>query len=170
MKEFTTILDRFNSDLWHFHIKVPVDVSAELLSGETKRFVCTLNKSETFRCALMPSGNGVYFININKELRKKLKIKEGSQVSVSLQPDNSEYGMDVPEELLELLTQDPEGNKYFHGLTKGKQRSLIYLVGKLKSQEKRLQKAMVIVDYLKTVKGKLDFKELNLAFKEANKR
>ena len=118
----------------------------------------------------MPAGNGIYFININAELRKKLKIRQGSKVVASLVPDESEYGMDMPEELKEVLNQDPIGDKYFHSLTKGKQRNLIYIIAKLKSEHKRLEKALVMIDYLVSVEGKLDFKELNLAFKEANRQ
>jgi uncharacterized protein YdeI (YjbR/CyaY-like superfamily) len=73
--------------------------------------------------------------------------------------------MPMPEELEELLLQDPEGDMYFHELTPGKQRNLIYMVSKPKGVDTRIKKALVIVQHLKEVKGQLDFKMLNEAYK-----
>ena len=64
------------------------------------------------------------------------------------------------------MEQDEEADKYFHQLTPGKQRSLLHIIAKPKREETRLKKAVVITEYLKTNKGKLDFTALNLAFKE----
>ena len=72
----------------------------------------------------------------------------------------------MPEEMEVLLAQDEEADRYFHQLTPGKQRSLLHIIGKPKTEATRLKKAIVITEYLKTNRGKLDFKELNLAFKE----
>ena len=69
--------------------------------------------------------------------------------------------MPMPEELGELLLIDELGSQYFHALTPGKQRALIYQVAKPKREATRLRKAVGILDYLKSVRGKLDFKELN---------
>ena len=118
----------------------------------------------------MPGSNGQYFINVNKDHQKGLKIQPGDDLSVSLVPDESEYGLPMPEELAELMKQDPEGDKIFHQLSRGKQRTLLHLIGKPKSAEIRLRKAITIINYLKEGNGKLDFKELNEAIKLSNKR
>lgn len=168
--EFETRLERFDSDLWHFHIPVPDGVAQKFLEKEQKRVICTLNGEVVFHCALMPKGDGSWFINVNKELRKKLGLKEGSVVNAELKMDDSKYGMPMPEELGELLAIDDEGSRYFHSLTPGKQRNLIYMVASPKTSDTRIKKALVIVDYLKASKGKLNFRELNEAFKIANQR
>lgn len=113
----------------------------------------------------MPDGNGGYYIVINKENRKKLNIDDQSTLSVDLEKDESKYGMGVPDFFEELCYQDPEADKHFHNLTKGKQRSLLHVIGKLKSEEKQLEKALIIFDYLKKSDGELDFKALNQEFK-----
>ena len=71
----------------------------------------------------------------------------------------------MPEEFEELLLQDETANTLFHALTKGKQRNLLYIIGKPKGTAKRLEKAVVVAEYLKANNGKLDFKALNEAFK-----
>jgi len=171
--EFETALDNFNSSLWGHHINVPKSIAEEVIEGNDRRIECTIessgNSKYTFQCALMPKGDGNYFINVNKEIRTKLKLKEGMKVNAKIVKDKSKYGLPVPEEFTELLYQDPEGEKLFSALTMGKQRSLIHIVGKPKGADTRLKKALVILDFLKTNNGKLDFKMLNQAFKDANK-
>lgn len=167
--EFTSKLERFYSDLWHLHIMVPQAI-AEQFTAKDRRVVCTINGQETFQCALMPHQSGDYFININNERRKRLQITVGEPLTVQLEKDESEYGLPVPEEFQALIDMDEEGRTVFHSLTKGKQRSLLHIIGKPKRSETRLKKAIVAIDYLKAVDGKLDFKALNQAFKDANQR
>lgn len=164
---FDTTLAQMDSDVWSYHIPVPPEV-AEQFSENDRRVICTLNEEHSFHCAIMPGGNGTWFITVNKERRKKLGLELGMEVQASLVKDESKYGMPMPEELGALLEMDEEGSHYFHSLTMGKQRSLIHVVGKHKHSDTRLRKALVIVDYLKWSKGKLDYKELNQAFKDSN--
>ncbi|MEO6132872.1 MAG: YdeI/OmpD-associated family protein [Saprospiraceae bacterium] len=164
--EFTAKLENFNSKLWTYHIKVPNPVAVHYLEQGDKRVVCTLNDAVTVQCAIMAAGEGVYFININKKLRDQLKLKEGSKVSVSLEKDNSEYGLPFPEELKELMDQDRPGANYFNELPPGKQRNIIYYVNQVKNSELRIYRGMIFLEHLKKNKGKLNFREILGAFKQ----
>jgi Domain of unknown function (DUF1905)/Bacteriocin-protection, YdeI or OmpD-Associated len=166
---FTTTLGNFNTALWTFHIVVLEDFAKPFLDGNDRRVVCKMNDSIEFQCALMPKGDGHYFININKKIRDKLKLQLGSTVEVTLSKDESKYGLPMPEEFAEVLEQDEDGNKYFHLLTAGKQRSLLYIAGQPKTSDVRLKRAVVLVEHLKANKGKIDFKQLSLDLKEANR-
>ncbi|MBK8504973.1 MAG: DUF1905 domain-containing protein [Saprospiraceae bacterium] len=95
-KSFTSVLERFNSDLWHFHLMVPQDISDFYNAAKISRLQCFINGVETFQCALMPKGANQYFINVNKERRKKLNLQLGDQVEVILTADNSPYGLLCP--------------------------------------------------------------------------
>jgi hypothetical protein len=169
METFTTRLKVMESDIWGYFIPVPPAIAETFVDGpRDRRVLCTLNEEHTFHCALMPGGRGSWFITVNKEIRKKLGIRQGMELRVQLQKDDSPYGMPLPEELEALFEMDPDFSRYFHDLSPGKQRSLIHLVGKPKKSDTRLRKALVIADYLKWAEGKLDYKELNQAFREAN--
>lgn len=159
--EFTAKLENFNTRLWSYHIKVPQPIALHFLEKRDKRVVCRLNNAMEFQCAIMPAGDGVFFININKKIRDQLKLKEGSKVVAHLEKDNSEYGLPFPEELKELLDQDKSGNKLFQALTPGKQRNLIYIAGQVKNADLRIHRAMVILDHLKKNAGKINFRQLN---------
>lgn len=166
IKTFNASIERFDSELWHFHVKVPNHIVGHYHDQDIKRLVCQINDHMTIHCAFMPAGHEVYFININKEIRKKLDVEVGTEVFCKVWEDRSEYGIPMPEEFREVLDTDPDGSKYFHALTPGKQRSLIYLVGKLKSQDKRIVKSIIILQHLTVNNGKLDYKLLNEAFKQ----
>ncbi|GAA4406552.1 hypothetical protein GCM10023187_26110 [Nibrella viscosa] len=111
--------------------------------------VCTINDSFTFQCGLMPKGEGLYFINIGKQTRDKAGIRFGQPLVIDLRKDDSPYGMPMPEELQELLAIDDEGNERFHGLTPGKQRSIIHWVSSAKSVQIRIERAIEQIDKLK---------------------
>ncbi len=159
---FISVMEKFDSNLWGFHFCVSAEIGNQFVTqGNDRRVICTLNNKEEFQCALMPNGNGGFFINVNKKLRDALKLVIGSQVIVLLIKDESEYGLPMPEELQELLLQDEEGNKLFHALTIGKQRTLLYIVGSVKDTGKRISRALAIVNHLKANKGQIDYKKLN---------
>ncbi|MTB50109.1 YdeI/OmpD-associated family protein [Lewinella sp. W8] len=139
--------------------------------GKTdRRVIVTINGQGSIHSGLMPDGKGNYFITISKEVRKKFGIEEGDDAELTISPDESEYGMPLPEELAELWALDEEAYDVFHTLTPGKQRGLIYVIAKPKRSETRIKKAVQIMDYLKAVGGKLDYKELNTYMKAANQR
>lgn len=161
---------QLDSDVWHLALPVPTEIADHFKAKNTRRVICTFNNSLKHHCALMPGGELGWFILVNKDIRKKFSIEPGDHMHIELQEDKSEYGMPMPEEFSTALALDEEGDHYFHSLTPGKQRSLIHLVGKLKSSEKRINKALTILQHLREVQGKLDYKLLNEAFKQANKR
>lgn len=162
---FNSKLVTLDSSVWSLGAIIPKDISTPFIKNNGKRCICSFNNTLEFHVALMPKGDNIYFININKELQKRLSLTEGSNINLSIRKDTSTYQMDVPFELIELWKQDEDGNSVFHTLTPGKQRSLIHLVAKPKSSDIRIHKALTILNYLKNTGGRLDFKELNEALK-----
>jgi len=159
-------IGKLDSAVWNMHLTVPKEMSDHFLNSTGNRVICNIDDQHEFHAALMPKGEGIYFININKEIRKKLRLEEGDEIPITLVPDTSKYGIHLPEEMEELLAQDVAGDRVFHQLTIGKQRSLLHIAGKAKSSNVRLRKSLMILDYLKSVNGELDFKELNSFFKD----
>jgi len=169
MAHLITKLQKFDSNLWGYHFPIPTVMAEQFIDGNNRRVICTIDKDFKFQCALMPSKDG-YFILINKELVKKLNLVDDQEVSLILEKDHSEFGHEVPESFQVLLEQDQEGKTYFEQLTMGKQRSLIYIVKKVKNIDSQVNKGMAILDHLKMAKGQLDFKKLNELIKDYNQR
>jgi hypothetical protein len=169
MDKFLGKLEKFDSNLWQYHIPVPEEIATAYIEGENRRVYCTLKGQHRFQCALMKS-QLYWYVLVNKEIRNKLAVVDGDLIEVLLEKDHSQFGHDVPEEFQVMMDQDEEGNGYFYGLTPGKQRALIYLVTKVKNSDSRIKKSLAIFHHLKEVKGKLDFKMLNETIKLFNKK
>lgn len=139
---------------WHF-IDIPAKIGKKFEKKDgSRRVVCTINDAETFQCALLPS-DGDFVIVVNKTKRDKLKIVAGDKITVDLKSDESQYGLPMPAELREVLNQDPDADKLFHSLTAGKQRSLLYLIGKVKDIDRRIHTALICMEHLKENEGKI---------------
>jgi len=163
---FKATLEQLDSSVWGQHIMVPDKVVKKFMSKDKNtRIICNINKTFSFHAALMPIGGGAYFINFSKQNSKKFGLKEGEILHVEILKDESKYGIPMPEEFQELLYQDIEGDKVFHALTPGKQRSLLHIIGKIKNTDIRIRKGLVVLNHLKSNNGKLDFRQLNEDFK-----
>jgi translation initiation factor IF-1 len=139
---------------WHFiPVKAKVGEKFEKKDG-SRRVVCTINGAETFQCALLPS-EGDFVIVVNKVKRDRLKIVDGDKITVELKVDDSKYGLPMPVEFKEVLKQDPAGSKLFHALTAGKQRSMLYFIGKVKDVDRRIHTALIVIEHLKKNEGKI---------------
>lgn len=163
--QIVTYVEKVQSSLmWDYRVTVAKEYAEKLISFD-RRMICKINSSKEISCGLIPDGKGHFYINLNKELRNELGLKEGDKIEISLKKDQSKYGIPVPPSFEELLRQDPDGEVLLNSLSPGKIRSLLYVIAKPKSEEKQIEKGLIILDYLKEVEGNLDFRELNMAFK-----
>jgi len=153
--KFSTTIERSpETSGWHFLIIEKKIADKFSFSDQYRRVVCSINGAEPFQCALLPSGDKFYII-VNKKKRDALGIAAGDAVKVELVKDESKYGLPMPEEFREVLNQDPEGDRLFHALTAGKQRSTLYYVGNIKDIDKRIHAALIFIDHLKENDGKI---------------
>lgn len=165
--EFVGTLEKFEFNHWHYHVPVPESIAMQMMDENHRRVLVWLNDQGPYRMALLKAKE-TWYILINQELRKKHLLEHESPVTVRLERDHSEFGHEVPEEFQVMLDQDEEGNAFFRKLTPGKQRSLIYLVTKVKNPDSRIRKSLAILHHLKVANGILDFKQLNGWIKHYN--
>jgi uncharacterized protein YdeI (YjbR/CyaY-like superfamily) len=84
--------------------------------------------------------------------------------------DESEYGLQMPEEFQSALDTDPMAFEHFKNLTPGKQCNLLYIAGNVKNLDNRISRSITITEHLNLMNGKIDFKILNLAIIKANQK
>jgi hypothetical protein len=143
------------------YLEVPKRIVTKLGGTLSARLKCTVNNAIEFQCGLMALGEGRAYISINATRLKKLKVTEGDTVSVSLVKDESEYGMDMPIEMIEIFKQDAEAKRRFDMLTPGKQRYVIFYVAGVKNQQLRIDRAMLLLENLKKLpEGKEEFRAM----------
>jgi hypothetical protein len=143
------------------YIEVPAEV-VEQLGGKFKvRVLCTINDKLTFQGGLVALGGGAGYININNNRLKQLGLQRGDEARVKLEPDESEFGMEIPEELTEIFNQDEEGKRRFDLLPPGKQRYILYYVAGVKNSQLRIDRALQLINNLKRLPvGKESFREM----------
>jgi len=112
----------------------------------------------------MPDGKEFYII-VNKKRRDELGIIAGDTVDVVLTKDESEYGLPMLDEFRACLDQDPEGDRLFHALTKGSQRSVLYWLSRAKDTDRRIHEALILLEHLKANDGKIDGRKLTAEIK-----
>ncbi len=162
---FTATLERSHNKLWGSHVRVPSSVALRFAGGKSRRVVRTLNDSPEHQCALLPFGNDVYVLSINKAWCDKLHLEIGSKVRVGIRKDESTYGLPVPEELTELFRQDKDANRLFHALTIGRQRTLLYMIGSARHPDTRAWRASLVIRHLSENNGKVNFRQLYQSMK-----
>lgn len=164
---FNSVVENFNTKLWGHHFLVPDHIAEKYIEGDNRRIVCVINDGPKIQAALMPSKEGWYIL-LNKKIREELGIDDKSKISVEIEKDHSEFGMEVPEEFTEVMGQEELAWERFQKLSPGKQRALIYIVKSVKNSDSRIRKALAIAQHLKEMKKELDFKRINELIKYYN--
>ncbi len=131
------------------YLPVPNSVASKFTGKGPARVVCTIAGAESFQAAIIPFGDGDFYIYTSKHLRKKLGLQQSDTVTLTLEHDDSPYGAPVPEELAALFEIDDAAHAAFEALTPGKQRSVLHQVGSAKRSETRINRALRIVENLK---------------------
>lgn len=116
---------------------------------------------EKWQGGIVALGEGNGYITVSAARMKKMDIHFGEEVEVQLVKDESEYGIEVAPEFLAVLDADPEAKMRFDLLTKGFQRYLLYYTIQVKSTDKRMDRAIFLLNNLKRCEiGKETFKLL----------
>lgn len=155
---FTSYLD-YLPKLKLTHITVPADI-VERVGGIGTRLLVSINGNEPFHGGMVAKGAGRAYITVNKARQKKWGLDESQALSVSIELDPSKYGVPVPEEFDALLEQDLKGAELFELLAPSEQRYIINYVNGIKSSQLKIDRAIMMIENLKTMPGKFDFRYL----------
>src|SRR5690606_37214570 len=80
------------------YLTVPSEIVEEL-GGIGSRLKCSVNNGKPYQCGMTALGGGAAYISFNKKRMKECGVAKGDLVEVSVEPDLSKYGFDLPEEL-----------------------------------------------------------------------
>lgn len=98
---------------------------------------------------LMPMGNGNLFLPVKAEIRKKINKKEGDTVHIILFKDNEP--LEIPEEMLLCLEEEPQALTFFNKLTESEQKFYIQYIYSAKKEETKIVRLAKTIN--KLVKG-----------------
>jgi hypothetical protein len=146
--EFETHIDSLEYLLGVSYIFIPSAIVKKAGGIKSGRWICEIGQI-SFQCGMVSLSEGNAYITINKSRMKKAGLKPGDHVHVKLKKDNSEFGMEMCEELRVLLEQDPEGRKRFEALKPGMQRYILYYVAQVKNPQLRIDRSVLLINNLK---------------------
>lgn len=106
----------------------------------------TIDGFEIKKYHLMPMGNGTLFLPVKAEIRKKIKKTEGDYVHVILYPDNEP--LELPEEMLLCLKEEPTALKFFNKLLEGEQKLYIQWIYSAKKEETKIDRLAKTINCL----------------------
>jgi hypothetical protein len=142
------------------YIPIPADVYARFTGKKPPRIVITVNKTVQWKAAIMSLGNGSGFVSVSKKTIKQHGWNSGEPLDILLEDDTDEETFPLPEEMAELLAIDDEARHYYGALTDGKKRSITIYINQTKNAQLRVDRALMISDNLKRLKGKGSVMEL----------
>ena len=95
---------------------------------------------------LMPMGKDRLFLPVKAEIRKKLRKDEGDFVRVILFADNEP--LEVPEEMLLCLQEEPQALKFFNSLTESERKYYINWIYSAKKEETKIDRLAKTINRL----------------------
>lgn len=132
-----------------YFIAIEASIAKKFIQKGIKRCICILNGKSSLHVAIRSRKEEGYFIYISKRVLKELNLKKGMTVQMELKEDTSNFQFEEAEEWNEVLETDPTAKEIFYQLTPGNQRSILYLITRVKSSEKRIERSLHIAEQLK---------------------
>lgn len=137
---FTAPLERTPGKGGGYFLRFPHSVEDVYGTRGSVRVKATFNGLPVDR-ALIPKGDGSHYLIVSGEMRRKLRIAEGSPVRVELVKDENPDEVPLPEELEAALDLEPGARETFDRLKVGVRRGMAYWVNSAKSPDVRARRA-----------------------------
>jgi hypothetical protein len=126
-----------------------------------QRLIIRLDGKVQWQCGIIAMGEGSGCIPVNAPRLKALRKTIGDDVRIELYRDDSEFGVEIAEELAEYWAQEPESYNRFMRLKPSMQRYILQHVITAKSTEKRTERTVLLMrNLVRSVEGKESFREL----------
>lgn len=151
---FDVHLEPVDGPMLHHIIIVPDEISSRFTSGKgSVRILCRIGNNTEFPCALIPRHNR-YVIAASKKLIKDNNLLTDIPFKITIRTDPNN-GLELPEELMEVLAQDDFAFQIFDTLNAGRKRGYIYYIRQGKSIETRIKRSFEIAEKIKQRNNKL---------------
>lgn len=147
--DFAACLTPVDSPMLQHIVTVPRYVSEQFVQKKGAiRVLCSIDKQPEFPCALNPRGDE-YMIIFSKNLIRQHRLQLNKPFTLSIRIDEND-GMQLPEELAEVLLQDEYASQLFDELLPGHKRGLIYYIRTAKTTDTRIKRALYIAEKIKS--------------------
>ena len=167
MIEFNTIILQFaeqgEKTGWSY-IDIPADLAQQLKPNNKKSFRVRgmLDGLAVKGMALMPVGEGNFIMALKAEVRKGIHKNAGAMLQVSIEED-TEYRVEVPDDLQECFDFEPDALDFFNSLPKSHSDYFIKWIDGAKTSETRAKR---IINTVNAMLKKWRYNEMMRAMKK----
>jgi hypothetical protein len=167
MIEFNTLILQFaeqgEKTGWSY-IEIPADLAQQLKPDNKKSFRVRgmLDGLVVKGMALMPMGEGNFIMALKAEVRKGIHKNAGAMLHVSIEED-TEYRVEVPDDLQECFDFEPEALDFFNSLPKSHRDYFIKWIEGAKTSETRAKR---IINTFNAMLKKWRYNEMMRAMKK----
>lgn len=149
-----TLIGRGPNGAW-IHLDVPFSVK-EVFGTRARVAVRGTVNGFPFRSSLMPRGEGVFYMAINKEMQAGAQCGAGDTVRVVMEPDTAPRTVTVPAYIKKALKNAPVQDKAFAALSYSHKKEYADWIDAAKKPETRaarIEKMLTMLGTKKTPKG-----------------
>ena len=146
---FTASLERLEQDMAFHILPVPDDIATAWKQAKVRRLVGTINGHPVKR-ALMNHAGGGSFLMVGRDMMKAAGISARTPSVLEFKPDPKPDEIDLPEEFLLALRQDPAAQQRWDSFTPGRQRSLLVYITTAKTEPTRIKRAVELATKIST--------------------
>ena len=139
-KKFEALLERSGDRLNWTIVRIPFD-AAKLWGKRGQLRVKGEINGFAFSSSLFPTGHGSHILMVNKKMQAGGKAPPGSKARFVLGPDITPREFKMPKELLDILRQSKQLQKYFDSLNYSTRRYIALWVQEGKHAETRSRRA-----------------------------
>lgn len=147
-------------------IELSPEILAQLPGRKEKgdfnqRLIIDLDGKISWQCGVLALGDGYGMITVQQQRLKKIGKQLNESVRVSLKKDDSEFGVEIPEEIQEYWLQVPETKERFDLLTLAWKRYILNFISSAKTANKRMERTHILLtNLLNTPPGNENFRQL----------
>lgn len=98
---------------------------------------------------LMPDGKGNHCFGLKGSLMDELGKKAGDVVDVTLEIDNEERTVEVPDDMKKILSKNPKLKKYFDGMSFSHKKEYVEWITSAKKSETRERRLLKFYETIK---------------------
>lgn len=133
------------------YITIPFDV--EKTFGKKRVKVRASINGEAYRGTLVRMGTPDHMLPVLKEIRQKIGKSFGDEVEVELEEDFETRQVELPEDVLQALRDNPEQQAFFNRLSYTHQKEYVQWINEAKRDETRRKRIVGMIEMLKQGKS-----------------
>jgi hypothetical protein len=147
MKKFKAVLENPEGKMDVAYVSIPFDVESVYGSkGQVK--VKAMFDGHPYRGVLTNMGTGCHIIGLRKDIRQAIGKQVGDVVQVTIEKDEEERVVNVPEDLKKLLAKSKKAQSFFDSLSYTNRKEYALWIDSAKKEETKLKRMKEILPKL----------------------